>query len=71
MKELREIFKFICSIRNYNGDLNKIVNQNTFDIAYYLLDESIANDSDEDRIVLEDGHGSVLLESSKRTWYDL
>ena len=50
---------------NRIGDLNKIVNQNTFDIAYYLLDESIANDSDEDRIVLEDGYGSVLLESSK------
>ena len=50
---------------NKIGDLNKIVNQNTYDIAYYLLDESIANDSDEDRIVLEDGHGSLLLESSK------
>ena len=62
---------------NKIGDLNKIVNQNTYDIAYYLLDESIANDSDEDRIIMENGIAqgaagynesgpdAILLESSK------
>ena len=47
------------------GDLNNIVDQNVFDIAYYLLDEDLDN-NDQDRIVLEDGYGSVLLEESKR-----
>ena len=48
------------------GDLNKIVDQNVYDIAYYLLDESLDN-NDQDRIVFEDGHGSVLLEESKES----
>ena len=45
------------------GDLNKIVDQNVYDIAYYMLDESLDN-NDQDRIVLEDGYGSVMLEES-------
>jgi len=50
------------------GDLNKIVDQNVYDIAYYLLDESLDN-NDQDRIVFEDGHGSVLLEESKESGF--
>ena len=49
------------------GDLNKITTQETYDIAYYLLDEDVSNDSQEDRIVLENGYGSVLLESSNES----
>ena len=50
------------------GDLNNIVDQNVFDIAYYLLDEDLDN-NDQDRIVLEDGYGSVLLEESKESGF--
>ena len=49
------------------GDLNKISEQQTFDISYYLLDEDVSNDAEEDRIVLEDGYGDILLESSNHS----
>ena len=49
------------------GDLNKISTQETYDIAYYLLDEDISNDAEEDQIILENGYGSVLLESSQES----
>ncbi len=38
------------------GDLNKISEQQTYDISYYLLDEGVSNDSDEDRIIMENGY---------------
>ena len=56
------------------GDINKISTQNVYDISYYLLnndsvlhttDEKDTTNTEEDHIVLEDGYGSVLLESSK------
>ena len=49
------------------GDLNKISTQETYDIAYYLLDEDVSNDAEEDQIILENGYGSVLLESSQES----
>tara|TARA_Y100000593_G_scaffold12786_1_gene23677 strand:+ start:6659 stop:10570 length:3912 start_codon:yes stop_codon:yes gene_type:complete len=49
------------------GDINKISEQQTFDISYYMLDESISNDAEEDRIVLENGYGDILLESSNNS----
>ena len=52
-------------VGNRIEDLNKIGLAQTFDIAYYLVDEDVSDDAEEDRIVLEDGYGSVLLESSK------
>lgn len=49
--------------------INKIAFQDTYRIAYYLLDESI-DSSEEDRIVLESGteggSGHILLEETKR-----
>jgi len=50
---------------NYTiGDINKLSNQEIYNISYYLLDEDVSNDADEDQIVLEDGYGSILLEES-------
>ena len=58
------------------GDINKISTQNVYDISYYLLnndsvlhttDEKDTTNTAEDHIVLEDGYGSVLLESSKES----
>ena len=58
------------------GDLNKISTQETYDISYYLLnndsvlhttDEKDTTNTEEDHIVLEDGYGSVLLESSQES----
>ena len=49
------------------GDLNKMYSQQVYEISYYLLDEDVTTDALEDRIVLEDGHGSVLLETSKES----
>ena len=58
------------------GDLNKISEQQTYDISYYLLnndgvlhttDEKDTTNTEEDRILFEDGHGAVLMETSKHS----
>ena len=42
--------------------LNIINNQSTYNISYYLLDEDVSDDAEEDHIVLENGYGDILLE---------
>ena len=58
------------------GDLNKISEQQTYDISYYLLnndgvlhtaDEKDTTNTEEDRILFEDGHGAVLMETSNNS----
>ena len=49
------------------GDLNKMYTQQVYEISYYLLDDDVSTDAEEDRIVLEDGYGSLLLETSKES----